>query len=54
MHLPELWDFDDYNSYETLGVNVDLDEVNKRESITQFSYANVTDYNHQKVYESNF
>jgi hypothetical protein len=54
VHLPELWDFDDYNSYETLGVNVDLDEVNKRESITQFSYANVTDYNHQKVYESNF
>ncbi|CAI2375794.1 unnamed protein product [Moneuplotes crassus] len=54
VHVPELWEFDDYNSYETLGIIKDLDEVNKRDSITQFSYANIIDYNHQRVYESSF
>ena len=54
IHLPENWEFDDYNSYETLGMMKDLDEVNKRDSITQYSYAHVIDYNHQRVYESSF
>lgn len=52
--VPELWDFDDFNNYETLGLSTDLDEINKRESITQFSDATVVDYNHQRVYESSF
>lgn len=54
VHLPEQWDFDDFNNYETLGMSSDLDEINKRESITQFSNANVIDYNNQRVYESSF
>lgn len=54
IHLPELWDFDDFNSYDTLGTTSDLDEINKRESITQFSNAAVIDRDHQQVYESSF
>lgn len=54
VHVPELWSFDDFNSYDTLGISNDLDEINKRESITQFSTANTTMHNHQQVYESSF
>jgi Meckel syndrome type 1 protein len=54
IHVPELWLFDDFNNYDTLGMSNDLDEINKRESITQYSNAHVVDYNHQRVYESSF
>ena len=52
--VPENWEFDDFNRYDTLGVEADQDDVNKRESITQFSYATVVEYQMQKVYQSNF
>lgn len=52
--VPEDWEFDDFNKYDTLGIEGDQDLINKRESITQFSMAKVIEYQMQKVYQSNF
>lgn len=54
VYVPDGWKFDDFNRYDTLGVAGDVDDINKRESVTQYSTATLVTKEFEEVNESAF
>jgi len=54
MIASENWEFDDFNTYETLGLVGEESEMNIRKSVTQFSSATIRQEGDYKVFVSNF
>ena len=54
MIASENWEFDDFNTFETLGLVGEESELNIWKSITQFSQATVRQEGDYRVFVSNF